>query len=145
MSLINEVRTGLLTLDQSKKSLRTFALIVGTFLIISSIITFFWGEAKSNSLWLTIIALLFLASGLAYPKILKFIHSIWMMLAFTMGFFVSRIILTLVFYLAITPIALIFRLLGKDVLDRKINSKTDTYWKKREKNRDGLEGLERQF
>ena len=145
MSLINEVRNGLLKLDQSKKSLRNFALIVGTFFIILGILNFFWGEAKSNSLLLSSISLLFIILGLTYPKILKYIHFVWMMLALAMGYFLSRIILTIVFYIAITPIALIFRLIGKDVLDRKINKKTDSYWKKRAKNRDGLDGLERQF
>ena len=145
MSLIKEVRLGLLALDQSNKSLLKFSLVMASFFLVLCFTNFFWGEVKNNSIILFVVALLFLLPGLIYPKLLKPLHSIWMTFALSMGYIMSRLILFIVYYVAITPISLFFRLIKKDILDQKIDNNASSYWKRREKNRDGLEGLERQF
>jgi hypothetical protein len=53
-----------------------------------------------------------------------------MSLAIVMGAFVSRFLLCLVFYLVVTPIGLIMRLLKKDLLDMKLGDR-DSYWQER--------------
>lgn len=57
----------------------------------------------------------------------------------------TRIILILLFYLVFTPIGLILKLLGKDLLDRKINKADKSYWRKKEKNELSLAAYEKQF
>jgi hypothetical protein len=53
-------------------------------------------------------------------------------LAVVLGYFMSRIILSLVFYLVVTPIGLLLKISGKDILNQKWNTKADSYWRKRD-------------
>jgi hypothetical protein len=75
-----------------------------------------------------IISTLFLVLGLTLPVLLKPIQKIWMILAVLMGWFMTRIILIILFYLIVTPIGLLARLFGKDFLNTKFNRNLDSYW-----------------
>ena len=50
------------------------------------------------------------------------------------GIVVSNVIVAAVFYLAVTPIGLLLRLIGKDPLERRFDRSATTYWKPAEKN-----------
>ena len=50
-----------------------------------------------------------------------------MTLAIILGFFVSRLLLSVIFYFVVTPIGLIMRMIGKDLLDLKLKDR-DSYW-----------------
>jgi len=52
----------------------------------------------------------------------------WMKLAHVMGFVMTRVILTVTYVLIIVPTGLIFKLMGKDLLDRKLNKNAESYW-----------------
>ena len=47
------------------------------------------------------------------------------------GFFMSRVVLSVLFYLVITPISLAMRVFGKDILDQRIDRSAASYWHKR--------------
>ena len=66
--------------------------------------------------------------GTVAPRVLRLIYVGWMSLAFFLGFVVSNILLTLFFYVVVTPIGLIARLAGKDFLNRKLDAQTESYW-----------------
>lgn len=51
----------------------------------------------------------------------------WMLLALSMGWMVSRLLLTLIYFLVVTPIGLIMRAMGNDPLDIKLGNR-DSYW-----------------
>lgn len=73
----------------------------------------------------------FLAGLLAVtrPALLKGIFIGWMILAFPIGFVVSKLILLSVFLLVFTPVSLIFRVIGRDALILKKRTGTQaTYW-----------------
>jgi hypothetical protein len=55
-----------------------------------------------------------------------------MSLALILGWFMSRVILIILFYLVITPIGLFAKLFRKRFLELKINKSAKTYWEKRE-------------
>lgn len=74
---------------------------------------------------------LFILSRVAYP-IMKPIHIGWMTLAFALGWFNTRLLLGIFFYLILTPIGVLLRLFGKDLLDQRIDKRATTYWKKRD-------------
>jgi len=74
---------------------------------------------------------LFIMSYVAYP-VFKPIHIGWMKLAFVLGWFMTRVILSVFYYLILTPIGLILRVTGKDLLDKEINRDAKSYWIKRE-------------
>lgn len=145
MSLTKEVRTGLAKLDLSKKSLRKFGLIAALFFGIFSIIGIVKSGINDTAIIFALLSGCFLIAAFLFPRQLQYIYRPWMAVALIIGFFISRTILSLVFVAVITPLRFVLNLVGKDLLDKKIQEESASYWKRREKNRDGLEGIERQF
>jgi len=78
-------------------------------------------------------AFIFLTSAFLKPNLLKPLNLIWIKLGEMLGKIIAPIIMFLLFFLIVTPIGLIVRLLGKDLLKTKF-TKENTYWVKREKN-----------
>jgi uncharacterized protein involved in cysteine biosynthesis len=68
-----------------------------------------------------------------------------MKLAFVLAWINTRLILWIIFYLVFTPIGLVMRLLGVDLLARKIEKNKDTYWIKKEKSGFEPKDYARQF
>lgn len=66
--------------------------------------------------------------GLVRPQALKWIYVGWMMTAFPIGWVISRAILAIIFFVIITPIALAFRVCGRDVLQLRRRSEQASYW-----------------
>ena len=65
--------------------------------------------------------------GLVRPNAIRYVYTGWMIAAFPIGWTISRVIVTLLFYVVFTPFALLFRLLGRDAL--RLRSRTPTtYW-----------------
>ena len=71
---------------------------------------------------------LLVAFGVIWPRALKYVYLAWMALAFTLGFVMSNVILTLFFFLLVTPIGLLARLFQKDFLARKWDKRAASYW-----------------
>ena len=91
------------------------------------------------------VSALLLLLAFAAPKALKHFYIAWMSLAAVLGFIMTRLILSILFYIIITPIGLILRLTGKDLLDMKWDKKKNSYWIKREKTEYFRESSEKQF
>jgi hypothetical protein len=72
------------------------------------------------------------------------VYIFWMRLAFILGWINTRIILFIIFYLIFTPIGIVLRIFGIDLLDRKIERDKESYWKKIEK-KDMHSDYQRQF
>lgn len=64
--------------------------------------------------------------GAFVPSLARWIHWAWYKLAEGMGFVMSKVLLSLVFYVFLFPIALLYRMGNKDHLQLK--KKPDTYW-----------------
>ena len=79
------------------------------------------------SIWTLLISLIFLVLGLLNSKILSPLNKIWFKFGILIGKIVSRLIMGIIFFLVVTPIGFIMRLLGKDVLNLKYN-KNKSYW-----------------
>lgn len=71
---------------------------------------------------------LFFILGAVAPALLKPAYIFWMNLAFLLGWVNTKLILAVIFYFIITPIGLVMRIFGVDLLDRKTNRDKDTYW-----------------
>lgn len=65
--------------------------------------------------------------GLVAPAVMRPIFIAWLAAAFPIGWVVSRVLLLILFFGVITPIAAIFRMMGRDVLSVRRRS-IDTYW-----------------
>ena len=109
-----------------KKQLRSFGLTVGgMFALIGFWPLFLRGE--DVRWWAVILAGLLMVPALVFPRSLSWIYKWWMALGHIMGWINTRIILGVVFYLVVTPIGRIRRLLGKDPMGREIRSDLDSY------------------
>jgi hypothetical protein len=106
-----------------------------------------WQQGVQSSSWRWFFGsgiVLFGLSHLAYP-IMKPIHIGWMTFAFALGWINTRILLGIFFYLILTPIGVVMRLLGKDILDEKIERSATSYWVKRESVPGNPQSYERLF
>jgi len=83
------------------------------------------GEVR---IWSLIISFLFLFLGLLNSKILTPLNKLWFRFGLFLGKIVSPIIMAVIFFLVVTPIGLLMRLFGKDVLNLKLNKKKSSYW-----------------
>ena len=94
------------------------------FLLISLYPLTYDGEIK---IWSLIISFIFLILGLLNSKILAPLNKIWFKFGILLGKIVSPLIMGAIFFLVVTPIGIIMRLIGKDVLNLKYN-KNKSYW-----------------
>ena len=77
--------------------------------------------------WSLILSVFFLVLGLINSKILNPLNKLWFKFGIFLGKIISPLVMGIVFFLVVTPIGLIMRLLNKDLLKLKFN-KTNTYW-----------------
>ncbi len=126
-----------------KKELRDFGLLMAAVLgLLGGLL--FWKGKVSYPYFLSIAAT-FLVLGLSLPQLLKPIYKIWMTLAALMGWFMTRVILSVLFYLVVMPIGLIARLSGKQFLDLKMDKSRASYWNYREPRESDASDYEKQF
>ena len=78
-------------------------------------------------IWSAIISLIFLALGLFNSKILTPLNKLWFKFGIFLGKIISPVIIGIIFFLIVTPIGLIMRVFGKDVLNLKFD-KAKSYW-----------------
>ena len=81
-----------------------------------------------------IISLLFVACGVlavVAPRALRWLNVALTLLALPIGIVVSHVILAALFYLLFTPVALFFRLIGRDLMHRRLDPSAETYWVRR--------------
>jgi len=88
---------------------------------------FLW-RGREEAEWLFWVAVGFLVLGVAVPVALRPVQKIWMAFAVTLGWVMTRVILVIVFYIGVTPIALIARLVGKRFLDLGFEPERESYW-----------------
>ena len=69
------------------------------------------------------------ATGLLLPRAVRWIFAACTIAAFPIGWVVSQAMLLVLFVAVITPVALLFRLRGRDRLSRKRRPEQETYWK----------------
>ena len=79
-------------------------------------------------IWSVIVSIIFLILSLFNSKILTPFNKLWMRLGILLGAIVSPIVMGIVYFAVITPIGLIMKLFGKDVLNLKIDKNKNTYW-----------------
>jgi len=99
-------------------------LIIGLYPIYNS---------ESPNKFFLILSLPFLILGLLNSKILTPFNRAWIKLGEILGLIIAPVIMALVYFIFLTPISLIVRIFGKDLLDIKFNKKLETYWIKRKK------------
>ena len=82
------------------------------------------GEVR---IWSLVIAIIFFILGLINSKVLTPLNKLWFKFGLLLGRIISPIVMGLIFFLVVTPIGLIMRIFGKDLLNLKFN-KNQSYW-----------------
>ena len=109
---------------------RVFGMVVGTiFSLISVAPLLFGGTVKLTLLYF---AIGLFAVGLLLPILLKWPKKIWLFITGKIAKVVNFTLLAIIFYLVVTPVALLFRIRGRDALKRKWEPDASTYWVSRE-------------
>ena len=126
----------------AKKDLKNFGFIIGIILLLFGLFMLY--EGIDYFIYFVVVGLIFLCLGLLAPKILKPVYKVWMTLAVIIGWIMTRLILSVLFYSVITVIAILTRIIGKDFLNLKIDNK-ESYWNNRDSNHELNQDFEKQF
>lgn len=116
-------------IKETKKDLRKFGLTVGSVIAVIGIVLFYF--EKSSAVYFAVIGGILIFLGVLFPRLLKQLNKFWMGLAIVLGFIMTRIILTTLFYIVITPIGFIAKIFGKKFMILKYDTSAETYWEKR--------------
>ena len=126
----------------SNKDIRSFGITIGIILLIISAMLFYYD--KSSYQIISYVGSGFIALGIIIPILLKPIYILWMTFAVMLGWVMTRVILSIVFYFIMTPIGLLTRLLGEDFLALK-KSNSGSYWNNRDQAVELNQDYEKQF
>ena len=124
-----------------RSSNRSFGLLFFVFFLVISL----WPFTKKIeiNLYLISIAFIFLVLGLLNSKILSPLNKAWIKLGEILGRIVAPVVMAIVYFIILTPISLLVRLFGKDLIGMKFsNDIKKSYWIKRKKN---LGSMNKQF
>ncbi len=88
---------------------------------------------------------LLLGGGLFAPAWLRWPHRWWMRISLVLGWVMTRVLLTLLWYLVVTPIGLVARMLGKHFIELAIDRSATSYWVSEPRNIPNRKDYERQF
>jgi hypothetical protein len=133
----------LINKKNEKKEIKKFSITFGIILGILGTVLFFRG--REFYFYFLFLSLFFLIVGFFAPTLTKPIYKFFMILATFMNKIMTVILLSIMFYLVITPIGILAKLFGKDFLDLKFDKKADSYWIQRKEVNIEKSDYERQF
>lgn len=126
-----------------RKSLREFGLTIGiAFGILAGLL--YWRE-KGHYVYFVPVSAVLIMLGLIVPVALRPIRKGWMTAAAGIGWVMTRVILTILFFGVFTPLGLIARLAGKRFLEVDVNGSARSYWIYRKSAEPKPDHLEKQF
>ena len=136
--MIEEIKN----IPKSNKDIKSFGITIGIILLILSGLLMYYNYENYN--FIAILASAFIVLGLLLPILLKPIYFVWMVFAAILGWIMTRVVLSLVFYLIISPIGLVTRIIGEDFLALK-KKNLDSYWNHRHSSIELNQDYEKQF
>ncbi len=99
-------------------------------------------KEMNPNIYLIIISVIFLFLGLLNSKLLSPLNNLWIKFGEILGKVIAPIVMAVVYFLILTPISLLVRLFGKDLIEMKFNNNVKSYWIKRKKH---LGTMDKQF
>lgn len=137
--LFNEIRQ----IKSGKSELKSFGITIGSAFLIFAGFVFF--QRHSVPVVLLMLAGFFYFFGSVFPAFLNPIQKAWMILALLLGWMMTRVILSVVFYAILTPTAYALRLFKTKFLDTAIEPNKQTYWVKTDPAAHNPQSVEQQF
>lgn len=134
MNWIDELRNDISAIRSSPRDLRKFGVIVGSVFVLLTGFAFWkewWSPIIVYAVGIAGFALI--VGGLIFAESLRTVHRYWMGLAIVVGSIVSRIILFLLFFLVLTPLAMAAKVFGKKFFISYRDTTRSTYWIQRDR------------
>ncbi len=146
MNIIEEIREEIqaVQMEPTKRDMNILALLfLGIGCAIGAYVLF-WKGSSNGYIWAAGGAAL--CACRAIPPLFRGIYRFWVGFSVVLGYFVSRILLTIIFFIVVLPTGIIMKILGKDPMERRRDPDTATYWKQKEPEADtSIERYEKQF
>ena len=120
--MLNELKSEIRNIKPGRADLRKFGLILSSLVLIWTI----WFAVETGLIFMIAVILLF-AVSIFLPEILKYIYLSLMFFATVIGFFLFRALLTIIFFMVLTPIRFLAYGAGKNKFP---DPEADSYWKK---------------
>jgi hypothetical protein len=115
------------SIKTDKITLKKFGFLMAGFFFFISLVIFI--KHRQISLPTIVIALLFAGMAIFIPALLKYFYIVWLKLAYLLSWLNTRLLLCVIFYCIFTPIGLFMRLFRIDLLERKFDNASGSYWK----------------
>ena len=123
----------------NKTNNRSFGILFFIVFLIIGLWPLLSGEILR--LWSVILSLIFLLLGFINSKLLTPLHKAWIQLGITLGKVIAPLVMLVIFFAIVTPMGLLLKIFGKDLLKIKKNKLAKTYWTLRE----NIKSMDRQF
>ena len=116
----------MVTQKEKLPSNRNFGLVFFVFFLIIGL----WPLLGTNEIryWSIFFSIIFFLLGITNSKLLNPLNKIWFNFGILLGKVISPLIMGIIFFLVVTPIGVIMRVIGKDILSLKYNKKNKSYW-----------------
>ena len=110
---------------KNKSSNRSFGVVFFVFFLIISLFPLL--NDNDIRYWSLILSIIFLVLGLLNSNLLTPLNNLWFKFGILLGKVISPFIMGTIFFIIVTPIGIIMKILNKDLLNLKFNNKK-TYW-----------------
>ena len=114
---------------KNKSTNKSFGIVFSVVFLLIAVYPLFNNE--NVRLWSLAVAIIFLILGLLNSKFLAPLNSIWFKFGLLLGRIVSPLVMGIIFFLVVTPIAFLMRILKKDLLNLRFNN-NKSYWIEKE-------------
>tara|TARA_B100000963_G_C22561196_1_gene641437 strand:+ start:341 stop:721 length:381 start_codon:yes stop_codon:yes gene_type:complete len=115
---------------ENKSSVKSFGILFAiVFLIIAT-----WPLLNSEEIriWSLVVSVIFLILGLIKSRILNPLNNFWIKLGEFLGKIVAPIVMLFIFFVIITPMSFLVKIMRKDLLNVKFDKNKSSYWIKRD-------------
>ena len=146
-TILETIREEIRAVPVSRKAVWQFGLLVGGVLLALALLLA-WKQGRDVSAFARVlggVGAVLVVLGAAVPDALRPAYRVWMGLAVVLGFFVSRILLAVLFFVAFTPMGLVMRLFGRDAMHRRPDPAAPSYWIARNGQPSSRERLEKYY
>ena len=99
-------------------------------------------KGNSPNIYFIFISIPFIILGLIDSKILTPLNNAWIKLGEILGMIIAPIVMAIIYFFILTPISIVVRIFGKDLLSIKFNKQVNTYWINRKKD---INSMKKQF
>ena len=136
----------MLDIDTSSRTeQRKFGLVMAGAILFFSLLRYGIHGFANFPVWSFVVAAVFVFFGLVFPRALQPVFMVWMKFSLLLNWVMTRILLTVVYWIIIVPMGVVMQIFSEDPLKRKWLKKGDTYWDEPETQPTELERWRNQF